>query len=150
VVTPKGAAATGDSLRTFRPHLIWAAVAAGSIATGQALGRDYPALYLWSTLTLLISIAPIVHVVTGRVRASLPWRSMRAVRPYPVTTQRRTGEVLVRAGLLTDRQLDGLLDLQTTSDSEWQRLGDLAIEQGLVDADQIAAAVDADRMATVG
>jgi len=101
---------------------------------------------VWSALTLLISIAPILHMVIGRVRVWLPQRNPRAARPYPVTTQRRTGEVLVRAGLLTEEQLDALLDLQATSDSAWQRLGDLAIEQGLVDADQMAAAVDADRM----
>lgn len=44
VVTAEGAAATSDSLRTFRAHLGWAAVATTSIVAGIGLGRAYPTL----------------------------------------------------------------------------------------------------------
>ena len=46
VVTAKGSAATGDSVRTFRAHLGWAGLAAGSVLAGVALSHSYPSLYL--------------------------------------------------------------------------------------------------------
>jgi hypothetical protein len=56
-------------------------------------------------------------------------------------TQRRIGSILIRKGLLTAAELDGLLDLQATSDRAWQRLGDLAVAQGYITPDQLRAAL---------
>ncbi|HEY6797489.1 MAG TPA: hypothetical protein VI248_22675, partial [Kineosporiaceae bacterium] len=145
VVTPKGAAATGDTLRTFRPHLGWATVAAACLVSGRFLGHNYPSLYVWASLTLLICLAPVAHLLVGRLRRKI----RRTVIPvttalpqsYPVPTQRRIGEILIRQGLLTQGQLDSLLDLQATDDRPWQRLGDLAIEQGYVSAGQLTTAI---------
>jgi len=140
VVTAKGSAATGDTWRTFRPHLGWAALAAGCIVTGQLLHHDYPSLYVWAGLTLVISLAPVLHLLTVAGAGSLSRLVSRVPRSFSVTAQRRIGERLVEQGLLTVRGLEELLDLQATSDLAWQRLGDLAVQQGYVDADQLAAA----------
>jgi hypothetical protein len=139
VVTAKGAAATRDTWRTFRPHLGWAAVAAGCLAAGGLLHHNYLSLYVWAGLTLLISLAPIGHLLSvalagvgSRMVASIP-------RSYSVTARRRIGEELVRRGLLTVRELEELLDLQATSEMAWQRLGDLAVQQGYVSAEQLTS-----------
>jgi hypothetical protein len=139
VVTAKGAAATGDTWRTFRPHLGWAALAASCIITGQLLDHDYPSLYVWAGLTLLVSLAPVLHLLTVAGVAAGSRLLSRVPRPS-VTAQRRIGERLVQQGLLTVLELEELLDLQATSDLAWQRLGDLAVQQGYVDERQLAAA----------
>jgi hypothetical protein len=129
VVTAKGAAATGDTWRTFRPHLGWAAVAAACLTSGVLLAHAYWSLYLWAGLTLLISIAPLAHVaVQSAVGMS-----------RHVLTQRRIGRRLVRAGLISFQQLDELLDLQAGSEEAWQRLGDLAVQHGYVSPDQLVS-----------
>ena len=133
VVTAKGSAATGDTWRTFRPHLGWAALAAGCIVTGRLLHHDYPSLYVWAGLTLLISLAPMLHLLAVSALTAVS-------RSFSVTAQRRIGERLVEQGLLSVRELAALLDLQATSDEAWQRLGDLAVQHGYVDAKQLAAA----------
>jgi hypothetical protein len=61
-----------------------------------------------------------------------------------VPTQRRIGDILRRQGLLTADQLEKLLDRQATSDGPWQRLGDLAVQEGLVSAKDLTAAIRAD------
>jgi cellulose synthase (UDP-forming) len=144
VVTAKGAAATGDTWRTFRPHLGWAGIAAVCLVVGPLAHHNFPSLYLWAGLTLLISLAPIGHLLAraairhmSRVWSMLP-------QPYPVTAQRRIGELLIRQGHLTLRELEELLDLQATSEAAWQRLGDLAVERGLVDAKHVTAALSTD------
>jgi hypothetical protein len=143
VVTPKGTASTADSLRTFRPHLIWAAVALGSIATGLALGHRYPSLHVWAAITAVISLAPIAHVVASRVTVRMAGR-VRGARPISsVVAHRRVGEALVAAGVLTDAQLRALLDEQATSDAPWLRLGDLVVANGMATPDEVAAALDA-------
>lgn len=138
VVTAKGAAATGDTWRTFRPHLGWAAVAAGCLVVGPLRHHDYPSLYLWAGFTLLVSIAPLVHLYAVRLAERISRRVAAVPRSYSVATQRRVCEHLVREGLMTVQQLDDLLELQATSEDAWQRLGDLAVEQGYVDRGQIA------------
>lgn len=142
VVTAKGAAATGDTLRTFRAHLGWAAVAAACVGCGLALDHDYPSLYLWAGITLIISIAPIVHLMSGRLAGALARTSSAVPRRYAaVATQRRIGDRLVEQGLLTVRELDDLLDLQATSEAAWQRLGDLAVAEGYVEAGKLRSAI---------
>ncbi|MGA5303714.1 glycosyltransferase family 2 protein [Nucisporomicrobium flavum] len=128
VVTPKGAAATGDTWRTFRGHLGWAAVAAACLACGVVLDHPFWTLYLWASLTLGISLAPLIHM----------YARSAAQRSRQVVPQRRIGRKLVRAGLISVQQLDDLLDLQATSEEAWQRLGDLAVQHGYVNEKQLS------------
>lgn len=132
VVTAKGSAATGDTWRTFRPHLGWAALSLAFIATGAALHHTFPSLYFWALLTTVICLAPVAHLGLSR-----------RVRRQPVTARRRVGHVLLAAGLLTEAQLDDLLDLQVTAEGPWRRLGDLAVEAGYISPAQLAEATRA-------
>jgi hypothetical protein len=138
VVTAKGSAATGDTWRTFRPHLLWLAVAAASLVTGALLHHHYPALYVWASLTALICVVPLLHVVAGRGADSL-----RLLRMRSVLRHRRIGEVLVAQGALTNAQLRELLDIQATSDAAWLRIGDLAVTEGYITSAQLATALGA-------
>ena len=135
VVTAKGSAATGDTWRTFRPHLLWLGVATGSMAAGLLLGHDYPTLYVWAGLTAFTCALPLVHVSASRAAESVP---ALLARFRPVVSSRRIGEVLVLQGAITRGQLRQLLDLQATADSEWMRLGDLALAEGMVTSAQLA------------
>jgi len=141
VVTAKGAAASTDTWRTFRPHLGWAAVAGASLLSGWLLHHTYPSLYLWAGVTLLISITPVVHVFGGSLAGVLSRTVARIPRFYGVVAQRRIGERMIQQGILSVQELEGLLELQATSDAAWQRLGDLAVQEGYVDADQLDAAL---------
>jgi hypothetical protein len=133
VVTAKGAAATTDTLRIFRAHLGWATIAAACLTAGPLLGHDYPSLYFWAALTLIICMAPVVHLLTDRLADHLTRRltglasrlAFALPGSYPIPTQRRIGQILLHQGLLTTTQLEHLLDLQATTDQPWQRLGDL-------------------------
>jgi cellulose synthase (UDP-forming) len=58
-VTAKGKLATGDTLRTFHLHLKWAAFASFCIIAGIVQHHDYPALYVWMSLTVVYSLLPI-------------------------------------------------------------------------------------------
>ncbi|MEV6305016.1 glycosyltransferase family 2 protein [Actinoplanes sp. NPDC051861] len=127
VVTPKGSAATGDTWRTFRPHLGWAGLSAVFIAAGTAMHHSYVSLYVWAALTIVTCLIPILHLTLSR------WS-----RTQPVVARRRVGQVLMEAGLLTEAQLGELLDRQITTDGPWRRLGDLAVEDGYVTAAQLA------------
>ncbi|WP_197537386.1 glycosyltransferase family 2 protein [Modestobacter italicus] len=138
VVTAKGSAATGDTWRTFRPHLIWAAVALGSITAGLLEDHDFVTLYFWAGLTAAVCLAPMLHVGSMRLAATVPSVLSRV---QPVVGSRRIGQVLVAQGLLTRAQLRELIDLQATSDAAWTRLGDLAVAQGMVTPVQLAAAL---------
>ncbi|MEU4423005.1 glycosyltransferase family 2 protein [Actinoplanes sp. NPDC024001] len=128
VVTPKGSAATGDTWRTFRPHLAWAALSLSFIAAGLALGHTFVSLYVWAVLTIVTCLMPVAH---------LAWT--RRARTQPVAG-RRVGQVLMDAGLLSEAQLGNLLDSQLTTDGPWRRLGDLAVEEGYVTAAELGAA----------
>ena len=141
VVTAKGSAATGDTLRVFRPHLGWAALSGGCIVSGIVLDHHYPALYVWSSLTMITCLTPVVHLLTQRLAARLSRSSVLLPQMYSLPTQRRIGGILVRQELITPAQLDRLLDLQATSDQAWQRLGDLAVTQGYVTPEELRAAL---------
>ncbi|MGY2082557.1 glycosyltransferase family 2 protein [Blastococcus sp. SYSU DS0539] len=138
VVTAKGSAATSDTWRTFRPHLLWLAVALGAIVSGRLLDHDYPALYVWAGITALICTLPLVHTYGRRTAEAVHFADMRSV-----VRHRRIGEVLVAQGLLTSAQLRDLLDLQATRDEAWTRLGDLAVAEGYVTQAQLAGALAA-------
>ncbi|GAA2029673.1 glycosyltransferase family 2 protein [Pseudokineococcus marinus] len=58
-VTAKGRLTSGDSLRTFRLHLGWAAFAVACMLAGIAQGHTYAALYVWMTITLATALAPV-------------------------------------------------------------------------------------------
>ena len=137
VVTAKGSAATGDSWHTFRPHLLWLATALGCIAVGLVLDHDFPTLHLWAALVALICVAPILQVTCRQLAASLPGLT----RVQPLRRSRRVGQVLVGRGLITNDQLRQLLDLQAMADSAWQRLGDLAVTEGLISEAQLHSAL---------
>jgi len=66
-VTAKGDLASSDRLRIFRPHLMWAAIAAGGLLSALTMDRDEPALIVWLTVTMLVSLAPVgAHLVRRR------------------------------------------------------------------------------------
>lgn len=134
VVTAKGSAATHDTWRTFRPHLLWAGTALGAMTAGVLLGHHYPALYGWAGLTALVSLAPLAHVAVVETLHALP---VRALTRRPVVPGRRIGEVLVAQDLLTEDQLRHLLDLQAVREEGWLPLGDLAVLEGFVTPEQL-------------
>lgn len=60
VVTPKGDSSSPDTLfGTFRIHLFFILVFAGSIVASFVLGHSHPAMLTWAALALLITAAPI-------------------------------------------------------------------------------------------
>jgi cellulose synthase (UDP-forming) len=79
VVTAKGTASTGDTWRTFRPHLLWTAISVAGIGVGLALGHDYPTLYFWAALTALICLAPVVQVAITRAKGKAPDPALHAL-----------------------------------------------------------------------
>jgi hypothetical protein len=83
VVTAKGSAATGDTWRTFRPHLLWLAVSAVAIAAGVFSGHDYPTLYLWALLTVVICGGPMMHVAGHKLSERREWRQVSRLRDEP-------------------------------------------------------------------
>ncbi|MER7682276.1 glycosyltransferase family 2 protein, partial [Streptomyces sp. NPDC096934] len=75
VVTPKGDSASPDTLfGTFRIHLFFVVVFAGSIVAGLLLGHAHPAMITWACLALLITASPI---------AAWRWTLRRARRRPP-------------------------------------------------------------------
>jgi cellulose synthase/poly-beta-1,6-N-acetylglucosamine synthase-like glycosyltransferase len=63
-VTAKGALASRDRLRTFRPHLVWAAIAGAGLGISLAR-RDTAAPAVWLVVTLVMTLAPaIAHLLT--------------------------------------------------------------------------------------
>ncbi|MEU9734982.1 cellulose synthase catalytic subunit [Streptomyces sp. NPDC048002] len=59
VVTPKGGGASPDRLLTFRIHLGWAVLLAGSLVASVFLGHTHAAMRTWAVLALVISLAPV-------------------------------------------------------------------------------------------
>jgi cell division protein FtsW (lipid II flippase) len=70
VVTAKGSASTGDTWRTFRPHLLWAVVSLAAITTGLALDHHYRTLHFWAALAALICLIPLGNVAYNRFTAT--------------------------------------------------------------------------------
>ncbi|GAA3489303.1 MULTISPECIES: glycosyltransferase family 2 protein [Streptomyces] len=61
VVTPKGESASPDTLfGTFRIHLFFIAIFAGSIGVSFWRGHSHPAMVTWATLAMLVTAAPII------------------------------------------------------------------------------------------
>ncbi|MGH3778038.1 MAG: glycosyltransferase family 2 protein [Pseudonocardiaceae bacterium] len=60
VVTPKGESTSPDRLGTFRLHLWWAMFFATALLVSELLGNTQSAMRVWSVLTLLVTLIPIV------------------------------------------------------------------------------------------
>lgn len=69
VVTAKGKLRTTESLGTFRPHLCWAAAAAGLLGASFVLGTDAPLLRVWPALTLLTGLGPPLIALGTNLRS---------------------------------------------------------------------------------
>jgi len=83
-VTAKGNLKSPDSVRTFRLHLAWAAIATVLLIVSFRFHHDYTALRVWGTLAVITGLAPPLIVLAnrlgrgGRVVAGAP----SAWRPY--------------------------------------------------------------------
>jgi cellulose synthase (UDP-forming) len=97
-VTAKGNLKTPDSVRTFRLHLAWAAIATGLLFVSFRFHHDYMALRLWGTLAVITGVGPpLIFIASGlgwggraaawAPSASVPYDS--AWVPYDVRIQRR-------------------------------------------------------------
>lgn len=65
VVTPKGESTSADRLRTFRPHLAWAAFLTAALAASLELGRLHANGLLWSGILLAVCTLPVAIWVGG-------------------------------------------------------------------------------------
>ena len=85
-VTAKGKLRGGVSLRTFRLHLCWAAVAGALLAVSFLLRHDYLVLWVWCGLTMLVGLTPPVLAAfshwtrRSRLTAPAPVRATAVVR----------------------------------------------------------------------
>ena len=60
VVTPKGAAMSVDTWRTFRLHLIWATIIGVPLVASTWLGHSELAMRVWSMMAVLVCSAPVL------------------------------------------------------------------------------------------
>jgi cellulose synthase (UDP-forming) len=98
-VTAKGYLKTPDSIRTFRLHFVWAAIAAVLLIVSFRFHHDYTSLRVWGTLTLITGLGPPLIVMASRLSlsgsaaaaprsASVPYDS--AWVPYDVRIPRQS------------------------------------------------------------
>jgi cellulose synthase/poly-beta-1,6-N-acetylglucosamine synthase-like glycosyltransferase len=74
-VTAKGSLSSGESPRTFRLHLVWAAVAAAGLGASFVLHHDYLVLRVWCGLTVLTGLGPPVIAAGSELAHRLQrWR----------------------------------------------------------------------------
>jgi hypothetical protein len=88
VVTPKGDSASPDTLLgTFRIHLFFILVFAGSIVAGLLLGHSHPAMITWACFALLITASPILAwqwaLRQAKKKPSVPPASPEETVPLP-------------------------------------------------------------------
>jgi hypothetical protein len=88
VVTPKGDSASPDTLfGTFRIHLFFILVFAGSIVAGLLLGHSHPAMITWASFALLITASPILAwqwaLRQAKKKPSVPPASPEETVPLP-------------------------------------------------------------------
>jgi cellulose synthase (UDP-forming) len=69
-VTAKGYLKTPDSIRTFRLHFVWAAIAAVLLFVSFRFHHDYTALRVWGTLALITGLGPPLIVMASRLNLS--------------------------------------------------------------------------------
>ncbi|MDI3421342.1 glycosyltransferase family 2 protein [Streptomyces luteolus] len=96
VVTPKGESASPDTLfGTFRIHLFFILVFAGSIAAAFVYDHAHPAMITWASFALLITAAPIFawrymwRQEKKRRKSAAAGRSSAAPEPQPGDTLRQ-------------------------------------------------------------
>ena len=112
-VTAKGTLTTGESPRTFRLHLAWAAAAGGLLVVSTLLHHDYLALRVWCGLTMFTGLGPPVIAAASEL-------AHRVVRRRPAvvatTFRGRVGVAAVDPGASHVWCRDGA-DLSTVEDS---------------------------------
>lgn len=77
VVTPKGAASTADSPRTFRRHLQWAVWFSACLTAGVLLHHASPLVCVWPLVAICICLLPVAVHLAGMREA----RTVMAGRP---------------------------------------------------------------------
>jgi cellulose synthase (UDP-forming) len=98
-VTAKGYLKTPDSIRTFRLHFVWAAIAAVLLVVSFRFHHDYTSLRIWGTLALITGLGPPLILMASRLSlggsavaaprsASVPYDS--AWVPYDVRIPRQS------------------------------------------------------------
>src|SRR5262245_40397551 len=80
-VTAKGALSTGETPRTFRLHLTWAAVAAALLAASFLQHHDYLALRVWCGLTLATGLGPPLIAAASELAHRLARRPLPPAEP---------------------------------------------------------------------
>ena len=71
-VTAKGSLRSHDSLRTFRLHVIWAAIAGVLLLVSFRFHHDYTAMRLWAGLAAVTGGGPLLIVAAARLRRGKP------------------------------------------------------------------------------
>ncbi|WP_232323654.1 glycosyltransferase family 2 protein [Catenuloplanes japonicus] len=88
VVTPKGASASRDGLRTFAGYLRWAAFYAILLVWAAFSGHVHGAVWLWTGLNLAICLAPpAIWLAQSHRRRSRRLRSRAASAPVTPATR---------------------------------------------------------------
>ena len=83
-VTAKGSLKTRDSVRTFRLHLVWAAIATVLLIVSVRFHHSYPTLQLWGMLAVITGLGPPLIVMANRLSLAPPAvaRTPSATVPY--------------------------------------------------------------------
>jgi cellulose synthase (UDP-forming) len=100
--------------------------------------HDYPTLYGWAALTVVVCAAAPVHVAARQAAETLP---LQLARMRSVLGNRRLGDTLIARGALTNGQLRNLLGLQARREQGWLRLGELAVQEGYISEAQLTEAL---------
>jgi cellulose synthase/poly-beta-1,6-N-acetylglucosamine synthase-like glycosyltransferase len=101
VVTAKGSASTGDTWRTFRPHLLWLGVSAAAVLAGVLLRHNYAPLQFWAVTTGVICLAPMLHVAVRRATPVAVRRAVVTVTAVALVAAGVGSVALVRSGALS-------------------------------------------------
>jgi hypothetical protein len=81
-VTAKGSLRSADKPRTFRLHVIWAALAGGLLFVSFRFHHDYTAMRLWACLAAVTGAGPLLIAAGARLRRGA--RAGREAAPGPV------------------------------------------------------------------
>ncbi len=66
-VTAKGSLQSADSVRTFRLHILWAAIAGTMLAVSFRLHHDFTALRAWASLAVVAGTGPPLMALISRL-----------------------------------------------------------------------------------
>ncbi|MBA3277907.1 MAG: hypothetical protein H0U22_04160 [Geodermatophilaceae bacterium] len=83
VVTPKNDASTKDGLRSFRRHLVWAALLGGALIAAMWRGYANLDVMMWPSVALLISLTPLAIWWLERTEETADG-TVSSERPTPV------------------------------------------------------------------